>query len=68
MAAIRAAHPGGAVVENAAVEVAMDRLLHAVTQVSVGPLKSLVVDEKEALEVMGEGPIEDRALRMPRGR
>ena len=66
MATLRAAHPGDAVAENAAVEVAVDHWLNAAPKVAVGALKSLLVDQKEALEAVGESPIEDRALGMAR--
>lgn len=44
----------------------MDGWLHQAAQVAVARLEALLVDEQEALEVVGEGPIEDRALRMSR--
>lgn len=66
MAAVRAAHPGDTVVENPAVEVAVDRRLHAAAQVAVSCLEAFLVDEQEALEVVGQGPIEHRALGMAR--
>ena len=50
MAAIRAAHAGDAVIEDAAVEVAMDGRLNASTQVPVRLLEALLIDELEALE------------------
>jgi len=42
--------------------VALDRRLHAVAQVTMARLEALFVDEKEALEVVGQGPVEHRAL------
>ena len=66
MAAIRAADAGEAMVEDAAVEVAVDSRLHAAAQVAVGCLETLFVDEDKALEVAGKGPVEDRALGMAR--
>ena len=62
--AIRAAHPGDALVEDAAVEIAVDRRLHTGAQVSMSALKSLLVEDQETLEVVGERPVEDRALGM----
>jgi len=64
--ATRAAHAGDAVVEDAAVEITVNGRLHAAAQVAVTRLKALLVDEQEALEVMREGPVEDRALGMAR--
>ena len=58
VAALRAARPGDTVVDDAAVEVAVDRLLNAAPKVAVSPLESLLVDEEEALEVVGERPVE----------
>jgi hypothetical protein len=66
VSAIRAAHAGDAVVEDAAVEITVNGRLHAAAQVAVTRLKALLVDEQEALEVMREGPVEDRALGMAR--
>ena len=66
MSAIRAAHAGDAVVDDAAVEITVNGRPHAAAQVAVTRLKALLVDEQEALEVMREGPVEDRALGMAR--
>ncbi len=66
MPAVRAAHPGDALVEDAAVEVAVDRRLDAASQVAVGVPETLLIHLDEVLEVQGEGPVEDRALGMAR--
>ena len=62
--AIRAAHPGDALVEDAAIEGAVDCRLDAATQIAVGGKEALLIDTEKVLEVMGEGPVEDRALGM----
>ena len=49
MPAIRAAHAGDALVEDAAIEIAVDRRLHAAAQVAVILLEALLVDEQEAI-------------------
>ena len=63
--AIGAADAGDTLVEDAAVEVAMDCGLHTAAQVTVGGLKALLVGQEEALEVVGQSPVEDRALGSP---
>ncbi len=62
MAAIRAAYPGDAVVEDAAVEVAMDRRFDAAAQVAMGVEEPLLIHPDEVLEMMGQSAVEDRAL------
>ena len=52
-------------VENPAVEISMDGGLHTVAQIAVGELEALLVDQKEALEVVGQGAVENRALGSP---
>jgi len=66
MAAIGTAHPGDAVVDDAPVEVAVECRLHTAAQVAVGRLEALFAGEKEALGVVGQGPVEDRPLGMAR--
>ena len=61
-AAVRAAYPGDALVEGAAVEVAMDRRLDVATQVAVSVAEALFVDVEETLEMVSEGPVQDGAL------
>ena len=51
--AIRAAHPGDALVEEAAIEVAVDCRLDAATQITVGVKEALLIDTEEVLEVVG---------------
>jgi len=51
VAALRAAHPGDPQVEDAAVEIAVDRRLDAAAQVAVGGEKALLVATHEVLEV-----------------
>ena len=64
MPAVRAAHSGDAVVEDAAIEIAVDRWLDAAAQVAVLFLEVLLVDEQEAFEVLRESSIENRAFGM----
>lgn len=60
--AVRTAHPGATLVENAAVEIAVNRRLDATTQVAVGVAEALLIHLDEALEMVGQGAVEDRAL------
>ena len=62
MPAVRASHSGDAVVEHAAIEIAVDRWLDAAAQVAVLFLEVLLVDEQEAFEVLRESSIENRAF------
>jgi hypothetical protein len=55
VAAVRAADPGDALVEDAAVEIAVDRRLDAATQITVGVKEPLLIHLDEVLEVLGEG-------------
>jgi hypothetical protein len=64
--ALRAAHPGDALVEDAAIEIAVDCRLDAGSQVSVTSLKSRLICTQESLEVVGECPVEEGALGMVR--
>ncbi len=64
MPTIRAAHPCDALIEDTAIEVAVDCRLDAATQIAVGVKEALLIDTEEVLEVVGEGPVEDRALGM----
>ncbi|MGB5392087.1 MAG: hypothetical protein WBP10_18075 [Thermoanaerobaculia bacterium] len=64
MPAVRASHSGDAVVEHAAIEIAVDRWLDAAAQVAVLFLEVLLVDEQEAFEVLRESSIENRAFGM----
>ena len=66
MPAVRASHSGNAVVEHAAIEIAVDRWLDAAAQVAMLPLKLLLVDEQEAFELLRESSIENRAFGMAR--
>ncbi len=52
MPAVRAAHPGDALVEDAAVEVAVDGCLDAAAEVAVGGLEALLVEEEEPFELL----------------
>ena len=65
MPAIGAADAGDTLVEDAAVEVAMDREFHTAAQITMGGLEALLVDQEEALEVVGESAVEDGALGSP---
>ena len=62
MPAIRAAHPGDTLVQDAAIEIAVNGRLDATTQIAVGGKETVLVGAQEVLEVMGESPVEDRAL------
>jgi hypothetical protein len=62
MPAARAAHPGDALVEDAAVEVAVDRRLDTASQVAVGVTETLLIHLDDVLEVQGEGPVKDCVL------
>ncbi len=62
--AVGATHPGGALVEDTAVEVAVDGWLHAASQVAAAVLEAVLVDEQEAFEVLRESSIENRAFGM----
>jgi hypothetical protein len=64
MPAVRAAHPGDALVEDAAVEVAVDRRLDAAAKVAVRVAETLLIHLDEVLVVQGQGPVKDRALGM----
>jgi hypothetical protein len=50
----------------AAIEIALDHLLDDRPKISVLPLESTLVFGQKALEMMGDHPIENGALRMPR--
>jgi len=52
MPAVQASHSGDAVVEHAAIEIAVDGWLDAAAQVAVLFLEVLLVDEQEAFEVL----------------
>ena len=56
--AIGAADAGDTLVEDAAVEVAMDREFHTAAQITMGGLEALLVDQEEALEVVGESAVD----------
>ena len=62
--AVGAAHTGDSLVENAAIEIAVDRWLDAAAQVAVLFLEVLLVDEQEAFEVLRRSSIENRAFGM----
>ncbi len=62
MPAVRAAHPGNTLVEDAAVEVAVYRRLDAAAQIAAGVEEALFIHLDEVLEVMGQSAVEDRAL------
>ena len=62
VAAVRAAHPGDALVEDAAIEVTVDRRLDVATQIAVGVEETLLIHLDEVLEMVGQSAVEDRVL------
>jgi len=62
--AVGAAHTGDSVVNDAAIEIAVDRWPDAAAQVAMLLLKLLLVDEQEAFEVLRKSPVENRAFGM----
>ena len=62
MPAVRASHSGDAVVNDAAIEIAVDRWPYAAQQVAVLFLEVLLADEQEAFEVLRKSPVENRAF------
>ena len=64
MPAVRTSHPGDSVVEDAAIEIAVDRWAEAVAQEAMLLLKLPLADEQEAFEVLRESSIEYRAFGM----
>ena len=62
--AVRTSHPSDAVLEDAAIEIAVDGWLDAAAQDAMLLLKLLLVDEQEAFEVLRESSIENRAFGM----
>ena len=65
MPALLAVHPSRALREDPTVEIPMSRPLHASPQPTVRALETLLVDLQEAIEMMNQRPIQDRALRVP---
>lgn len=63
MAAIPAAHPGKAVLQNAAIQVAVDDLLDVGTQETVLPWKPVVIDLFESFKIIFHALIVGRILR-----
>jgi hypothetical protein len=64
--AVRAADPGDALVEDAAIEVAVDCRLDAGSQVAVTSLEPRLICAQEPLEVVSECPVEEGVLGMAR--